>query len=285
MLYCSANLCSGVTTEAFSRVKNVGLGDLLERCHFLYVQAFDANNEMSILCELQNTPTKYEKDVTCAPCYLGYSKLCLTESCFMNCARLYDSTGDLSLEKLLKSVYGLASTIDENIRAPHEREMDFNTDKPIRHSLSSDEERFYQNRVDAQRGLENLAAEMGSYKPEVNRPPAVIDMATRELHGLWTKRLKGLNKIVKRLRKQRNKAYAHCGIESLNYDELADRFPIKFSEMQQLIDFALDVTIELAAIITGEWRPRRARNVNDINGLFQYVNLGMLALDGECEAL
>ena len=104
-------------------------------------------------------------------------------------------------------------------------------------------------------------------------------MTACELYELWVKRLSGMSKIVGHLREQRNKVYAHCGAEHLDFEKLAEKYSISFIELQQLIDFALDVTIELTVILTGVEQSRVAENVGDLNGLLQYVSLGMLAYE------
>ena len=88
------------------------------------------------------------------------------------------------------------------------------------------------------------------------------------------KRLNSLRKLTDMLRDQRNKIFAHSDIEALNYDELVRRLPLTFSEIQKLIDFALDLTIELFAKITG-----LPKNYNDIQGLLKYAEVDMEAVE------
>ncbi|MEF2848457.1 MAG: hypothetical protein U0N71_09455 [Collinsella sp.] len=52
-----------------------------------------------------------------------------------------------------------------------------------------------------------------------------------------------------------------------------------FSEIQKLIDFALDLTIELFAKITGIEKDRLPKNYNDIQGLLKYAEVGMEAVE------
>lgn len=93
------------------------------------------------------------------------------------------------------------------------------------------------------------------------------------------KRLNGLSKLADMLRDQRNKVIAHSDIEALNYDELVRRLPLTFSEIQKLIDFALDLTIELFAKITGIEKDRLPKNYNDIQGLLKFAEVGMEAVE------
>lgn len=142
---------------------------------------------------------------------------------------------------------------------------------PIVHPLAEDEERFYPKEVESQRSYEKL---FGDHYEMVT-----VCITTHDLSNLWKKRLNGLSKLTDMLRDQRNKVFAHNDIEALNYDELVRRLPLTFSEIQKLIDFALDLTIELFAKITGIEKDRLPKNYNDIQGLLKYAEVGMEAVE------
>lgn len=92
-------------------------------------------------------------------------------------------------------------------------------------------------------------------------------------------RLNSLRKLTDMLRDQRNKVFAHSDMEALKYDELVRRLPLTYGEIQKLIDFALDLTIELFARITGIEKDRLPKNYNDIQGLLKYAEVGMEAVE------
>lgn len=107
------------------------------------------------------------------------------------------------------------------------------------------------------------------------RNPAPINLDTASLVELWRKRLNGLSKLTDRLRGQRNKVFTHSDREALDYGGLVEKLPITYGDMQRIIDFALDVTIEMNAAVSGVVWPRLMGGSNDLRGLLNYVNAGM----------
>ena len=138
--------------------------------------------------------------------------------------------------------------------------------------MARDEERFYFRDVERQRRIDKL---FGG-----NRGDAVyVCMSAVELVELWQKRYNSLSKLTGRLRTQRNKVFAHNDAVSLDYESFASMFPLTFGELQQLIDFALDVTIGTLAAVAGDNRPRLPINVEDLRGLLNCVDVGMEAVE------
>ena len=263
-----ADLRFGLRSDVAAEVENAGLLDLAERCYFLYQQALYANVELTILRELCEAPTSYNRDVLCAPCFFSFARMAIVESCFMNCARLFDGGSDISIDALLKDCKSMTAEIDARACALFSERPGFDKTKPIRHTLAADEERFFRAEVDSQRSFESLC--------NVDSPgPALIYIDAAGLIDLWYKRLNGLKKLTSRLREQRNKVFAHSDFEALDYDGLSKKFSLKVAEMQQLIDFALDCVIETSTIISKTGWPRSMHNADDLRGLLNYVDIGM----------
>lgn len=91
------------TVDAAKKEINAGLLELLERCSYLYNEAFYANTKLAILRELSKASSDYENEVICAGCFFSFTQLALTESCFMNCARLFDAKSDVSIGNLIEA--------------------------------------------------------------------------------------------------------------------------------------------------------------------------------------
>lgn len=265
-----ADLRFGLRPDVAAEVESAGLLDLAERCYFLYQQALYANMELIIFRELHEVPASYKRDVLCAPCFFSFARMAIVESCFMNCARLFDGGSNISIGTLLKDCKNLTAKIDARACALFSKRPGFDKTKPIRHTLAADEERFFRAEVDSQRSFESLC--------NVDSPePVLIYIDAAGLIDLWYKRLNGLKKLTNRLREQRNKVFAHSDFEALDYDGLSKKFPLTLAEMQRLVDFALDCVIETSAIISNSktsW-PRSMHNANDLRGLLDYVNAGM----------
>lgn len=261
----------GRTIEIADKKVDVCLHELLDHCSHLYQEAFYANTELAIVREVSKASTDYDHDVLCAGCFFSIAQLTLTESCFMNCARLFDGNSTISIGRLLEEASSYLAEIEGCAVSIYGGRPDFIESKPIVHPLAQDEERFYPKEVEAQRSFEDLF--------DAPHKDVRIHITAQELLNLWNKRLNGLNKLNNILRKYRNKIFAHSDIEALNYDEFVKRLPLTYSEIQKLIDFALDLTIELTGIITSVQKPRLPVNYNDIQGLLNYVNAGMEAVE------
>lgn len=259
------------TVETAKNVKDAGLLELFERCNYLYNEAFYANTELAILRELSKASSDYENEVICAGCFFNFTQLALTESCFMNCARLFDAKSDVSIGNLIEDVKSHSAEIDALAISLFNDRPNFDRLNPIVHPLAKDEERFYPKEVESQRSDEKL---FGNHYEIVT-----VCITTHDLSNLWKKRLNSLRKLTDMLRDQRNKVFAHSDMEALKYDELVRRLPLTYGEIQKLIDFALDLTIELFAKITGIEKDRLPKNCNDIQGLLKYVEVGMEAVE------
>ena len=249
----------GLRSDVAEKVEKSGLLDLVECCDFLYQQAFYANAELAILFDLKKLPGEYEREGICAPC-------------FFSCARLFDRDGDVTIGALLKMCAAASVEIDARACDIYGKRPDIDGCKSIKHALARDEERFYFRDVERQRRIDKLFGD--------NRGDAVyVRMSAVELIELWQKRYNSLSKLTDRLRTQRNKVFAHNDAVSLDYESFVSKFPLAFGELQQLIDFALDVTIGTLAAVAGDNRPRLPINVEDLRGLLNCVDTGMKAVE------
>ena len=196
----------------------------------------------------------------------------------MNCARLFDGGGNVTVGTFLEMCASMTGEIDSRACGVYRDRPDFDDKKPIRHPLALDEERFYPQVVELQRCDERLFG--GGH-----REPVFVNMTAAELVELWQKRYSGLGKLIERLRRQRNKVFAHNDAVTLDYESFVSECPLTFGEMQRLIDFALDATIETVAIVVGDNRPRLPKNIGDLLGLLKYVDAGMEAVEQQAEDL
>lgn len=253
--------------SVLSEVKAAGLGNLIQYLDVLYAQAFFANCEYGILHALDEASDKYQKQLECAGCFFSVSRMALQESLFMNCARLYDKKGEVSLYGLLDCCRELEQKISGRAVELYSKRPGFDPARPVRHFLKDSEERFYRDEVRSQRAFDFLAD--GAWKF-----PAELRLSVNELLDLFGKRMNGMSKTTDMLREQRNRIYAHSGMESLNYDAFAEENGLTIGQVADLISCALDITGEIYALITGICRPPEAGNVNDIEGLLRLTKLG-----------
>lgn len=100
------------TVDAAKKELNADLLELFERCSYLYNEAFYANTELAILRELSKASSGYENEEICAGCFFSFTQLALTESCFMNCARLFGAKSDISIGNLIEEVSSHSAEIE-----------------------------------------------------------------------------------------------------------------------------------------------------------------------------
>lgn len=167
------------TVDAAKKELNAGLLELFERCSYLYNEAFYANTELAILRELSKASSDYENEVICAGCFFSFTQLALTESCFMNCARLFDAKSDISIGNLIEEVSSHSTEIDALAISIFSDRPNFDRLNPIVHPLAEDEERFYPKEVESQRSDEKL---FGDHYGMVT-----VCITTHDLSNLWKK--------------------------------------------------------------------------------------------------
>ena len=165
------------TVDAAKKELNAGLLELFKRCSYLYNEAFYANTELAILRELSKASSDYENEVSCAGCFFSFTQLALTESCFMNCARLFDAKSDISIGNLIEEVSSHSAEIDALAISIFSNRPNFDRLNPIVHPLAEDEERFYPKEVESQRSYEKL---FGDHYEMVT-----VCITTHDFSNLW----------------------------------------------------------------------------------------------------
>lgn len=153
--YDKGDLTYGILSHLAVEIEE-GLLGLVERCDFLYQQAFYANAELAILFDLKKVPGEYEREVICAPCFFTCVGIALADACFMNCARLFDGGGNVTVGTFLEMCASMSDEIDLRACEVYRNRPNFDDKKPIRHPLALDEERFYPQVVELQRCDEQL---------------------------------------------------------------------------------------------------------------------------------
>ncbi len=87
--------------------------------------------------------------------------------------------------------------------------------------------------------------------PDADNVPVRVDLTFPEFLDLYQKRFNGLSKKRDNIRMQRNKLYAHNDEKRIvNSENLPNRYPISYPDVQEMIDFALDCTGLILGILT-----------------------------------
>ena len=208
-----------------------------------------------------------------SPAFYNIVYNALQVACFMELAKLYDKTGGVfTIGSLLKDCQANISLFPE-YRAIKEIEVDgekYTFQIPYQHELKPDEERFFEEQVQSQRGILKL------FDAEHTREtPVVVDLKFFEYLSLYQIKFNSLSKKQKNIRIQRNKLYAHNDSSRLSGEDISTRAPIHYSDIQELIDFALSVTQLIIACLTDVYKARQYTNINDWEGTLMLAQLGL----------
>ena len=241
----------------------------------LYEEAMDANAYYSILMQFDELNKKYHEEMTLSPAVYNIVLSSLKYSCFMKLARLYEKSKEvISVKTLLNDLQKYFSTLSEN-----SNDSDDEQKKSFQYVLGQKEEVFYEDEVKRQRSLfKDLEV------PDWESTKIIINITYSGLLELYGKRLKSLRKKIENIRLQRNKIYAHKDKDCILSDvKIWESKPISYLEMQELIDFALDVSIFAIAYFTGVSRPKSYLNIDDWESTLNLVKIGLKYRDYDLE--
>ena len=164
-----------------------------------------------------------------------------------------------------------------NIAKEDGREYSFQV--PYQHRLKPTEECFYENEVKSQREILKLFD-----TPDFEKVPIQVNLTFSEFLGLYQKRFCSLSKKQENIRVQRNKIYAHNDEKHILAEEnVWDKNPVTYPDIQELIDFALDCTRLILGALTGVSRAVSYGNIDDMEGTLMLAKLGLKYQDYEME--
>lgn len=248
--------------------------ELQKMAEELYKEAFDANAYYLIMKQYRENLEKYESEVQLSPAFYQIVFNALQNACFMEFAKLYDkSKGVFSVGLLIKESQENLPLFPE-YRLIIEDEIDgqkYTSQIPYQHELRPEEECFFKDQVKSQREILQLFD-----TPSTDTSPVTINLKFSELLDLYYKRFCSLSKKQENLRVQRNKIYAHNDIDKLSdIDKVLKKNPIFYADIQELIDFALDVTRLVIGCLTGVYQPDKYANIDDWKNTMRIAELGL----------
>lgn len=237
----------------------------------LYEDAFSANSYYLILTQFEKLNEKYNEEINLSPAFYSVTYNSLVTSCFIKLAKLYESSDDvISIGTLLAHCKKNPNLIFNTTETTTINENDTHT-KKFHHILSPEEELFYKDEVKRQREFFKSLGKENWDKMRVG-----IYTTNEELFELYQKRLNSLSKKIKNIRVQRNKVYAHNDKNRILLNEQPWKAnPISFSDIQALIDFALDLTIFINCELTGVCHPKESVDIHDLERTLEYVRIGL----------
>ena len=250
----------------------VNKDELLKLAEELFREAFDANSYFLIMQQYGKHSHKYKAEMNVSPAFYNIVFNALQIACFMELAKLYDKTdGVFTIGSLLKNCKANISLFPE-YRAIREIEVDgekYTLQIPYQCELKSTEERFFEEQVKHRKDVLKLF-------DESNLNDAItVDVTFPEYLDLYQKRFCALSKKTENLRRQRGKLYAHNDEERLSGRDISKEAPILYSDMKELIDFALSVTRLIIACLTDIYKAGQYANIDDWEGTLMLAQLGL----------
>ena len=255
---------------------------LIKLAEDLYQSAFDANAYYAIMMQYSEMSKKYNNEMNLSPAFYQVVYGALQKACFMEIAKLYDKTKDVvSVGLLLKYCRDNLDLFPEyrDIVTIKEDGREYSFQVPYQHHLKPTEECFYENEVKSQREILKLFD-----TPDFEKIPVRVNLTFSEFLELYQKRFCSLSKKQENIRVQRNKIYAHNDEKHILAEEnVWDKNPVTYPDIQELIDFALDCTRLILGALTGVSRAVSYGNIDDMEGTLMLAKLGLKYQDYEME--
>lgn len=246
----------------------------------LHQCAFDANSYFLIMQQYRRNWQVYFEEMKSSPAFYQIVYEALIKACFMEIAKLYDtSNGVVSVGTLLAECENSKDLFPEyrDTITIEDGGKKYAHQVRYQHQLKPKEERFFKSEVEASRTFYAVFD-----IPDAQNLPVRVDLTFSEFLNLYKKRFNGLSKKRKNIRIQRNKLYAHNDEDRIVGDENpADRYPVSYPDIQELIEFALDCTGLIFGVLTGISYAQQYSNIDDWVGTLMLTRLGIKYKDYE----
>lgn len=240
----------------------------------LYQEALEANSCLLILEQYQKFIADYHREIQLSPAFYQIVHNSLVKSCFMEIAKLYESSQETV------NIGSLLQECKNNIDF-FPKYFDTITLKADGHPKTVSVK--YQYRLDPEEKplvKERCKVQVMWHEFLNIKEPVLVDLTFPEIIEIYQKHLHGLNKVKKNIQNHRNKVYAHNDKNQLEHPEdNIEQNSLLYSDMRKLVDFALKCTCSILAGLTGISPARSYSNINDWENTLKYVGLGIKYLD------
>lgn len=247
---------------------------LIKLAEGLYQEAFDANAYFLIIRQYGKMEKEYRPEMSLSPAFYSVVYEALQKACFIELAKLYDRT---------KGAYSIGTMLnfcEENLAffSEYRDTVEIEDDGkkyvfpvPYQHSLKPAEECFFKEEVRMQRDFYKI---FDSSSAET--APVKVELTFSQFLELYQKRYSSLSKKRENMSEQRNKIYAHNDRKGIfNQEEVLEKNPLFYTDMQELIEFALDAAGLIVGALTGVCKTRSYANIDDWEGTLMLVRLGL----------
>lgn len=260
----------------------MGKEKLIKLAKKLRQEAFDANGYFLIMEQYQKLQEEYSKEINISPAFYQTVYSALMKSCFMEIAKLYDKSGDaVTIGSLLKECEKNITLFPEYPK-PDIIEVDgekITIQDLYWHWLRPEEECLCKEYVAKQR---ELFKECGI--PSYETTPIKVEMTFSQLFSHYQKRFYSFSKKIKNIRESRNRKYAHNDEKQfMGVENFIEKHPVFYTDLRELIDFALDCTDLILVTLTDIGRARNLLNIDDWKNTLSLVRKGIQYQDREWE--
>lgn len=247
--------------------------ELLKLAEELFYEAFKANSYFLIMKQYRNYSEKYKAEMNLSPVFYNTVFNALNVACLMELAKLYDkSEGTFTIGSLLKDCRENISLFSELyfFRWIDEDGEECISELPYQHKVKLGEEYFFERQLRGKRDILKLFD--AEYSEEM---PIAVDLKLSEYLEFYQTKFRALSKKQANIRIQRNKLYAHNDPSKLIGEDISNKAPVHYSDIQELIDFALGVTQLIIASITGIYKEGQYSDIDDWESTLMLAKLGL----------
>lgn len=246
---------------------------LIQIAKKLYQEAMLANCFFLIMQQHREYYEKYSEEINLSPAFYQLKYNALQTACFVEIAKLYEKSSEThNIGKLLLLVKNNVSLFSQYL---DELPYKLNGNK----QTISVPYYFLVNEIE-----ERLLCKMRKTSQESERLFRIQDRKTgrnlyeftfNELIDLFQLCFNAMSKKINTVRMQRNKMYVHNDPEYFLQPEKENENPLYYSDLQDLIDFALNVTILVLTALTKERYPRKYGNIKDWENTLFCAKIGL----------
>lgn len=256
------------------RRRTLEKNQLINFAEKLHQEAFNANVYFLIIKQYRENLKEYHDEMRLSSAFYSVVYEALQIACFIELAKLYDRTnGAYSIGALLKLCQDNISFFSK-YRDEVEGEADgkkYVFPIPYQHKLKPAEECFFKEEVHKQREFYKIFD-----VPSADTVPVQVDLTFGEFLELYQKRYIALSKKRDRLSEQRNKIYVHNDEKSIfNMDEILGKNALLYTDIKELIEFALDATGLIVGALTGICKAEKYSNIDDWMQTLMHTRLGL----------
>lgn len=247
---------------------------LIKLAEGLYQEAFDANAYFLIMRQYGKMEKEYRPEMSLSPAFYSVVYEALQRACFIELAKLYDRTkGAYSIGTMLnfcKDNLAFFSEYRDTVEIEDDGKK-YVFPVPYQHNLKPAEERFFKEEVRTQRDFYKIFDTSSA-----DTAPVTVELTFSQFLELYQKRYSSLSKKRENMSEQRNKIYAHNDRKGIfNQEEILEKNPLFYTDMQELIEFALDAAGLIVGTLTGICKARSYANIDDWEGTLMLARLGL----------